>query len=172
MSDDYADLPDWIRPGAELAALGSVGFVMVTVTRITRTQIVTVWDNRTSVEYRFNRTPVPANDSHRPEPEYQQRGTYFGKLVQRSHPDITRVCIDRIARNAAHRVEEALKVYGNPRAAGDGRPVEERAMDLLDAIENAARSARRKVEQLNAPAAEHAQDLTASTTTPAPEENA
>ncbi len=169
VADDYADLPDWIRPGAKLAVL--LGGALVTVTRITRTQIVATRDGRSdgSVEYRFDRTPIPANPPYRPNPEYRRRGAYGDHLVQRSHPHIVEMLIDQAAQRAAQDVEAAYKVYRNPKTNGDSRPVEERAMDLLDAIENAARKARRKVERLIDPgghlAAEYAQDLATTTDT-------
>lgn len=165
-ADTYDDLPTWIRPGAKLAAIDG-GHVLITVTKITRAQIVAVADNNRHAEYRFNRTPVRANPPYRPEPEYRLRGTYGGSLVRRDHPHVKRERIDAIAKLAAYEAEQARKVYGNPKANGDNRPVDERAMDMLDAIENAARKARRQIEEILDPggmlAAEYAQNLNPAT---------
>lgn len=165
-ADTYDDLPSWIRPGAKLAAIDG-GHALVTVTKITRAQIVAVADGGRRSEYRFNRTPVPARPPYRPEPEYRLRGTYSGSLVRRDHPHVKRERIDAIAKNATHEAEQARRVYGNPKASGDKRPIDERAMDLLDAIENAARKARRQIEDILDPggmlAAEYAQNLNPTT---------
>lgn len=165
-TDDYSDLPDWIRPGAKLA-IDTTG-TLITVTRITATQIITVGDRYRNATYRFNRKPNPANPPYRPEPRYMQRGEYSRYLVRRNHPDVIAQLVNEIAGAAVEAVDAARKVYRNPRTSGDDRPLPERAMDLLDAIENAARKARREIEHLTDPggmlaaeyATEHAQDLT------------
>ena len=57
--DTFDDLPNWIRPGARLAVIGS-GWSLITVTKITRTQIVAVSDRYSNTVNRFDRKPVPA----------------------------------------------------------------------------------------------------------------
>lgn len=161
-ADTYDDLPEWIRPGAKLATLGS-GYELVIVKKITRTQIVVHPAQHPSAESRFDRTPVRVNGQ---EGQYRQRGSYSVTLVRRDHPVIVGMRITRIAVNAAAEVATLRKAHDNALYdKADKRSREERALDLLDGIENAARAARRKVEALLDPStlasAQYAQDLEA-----------
>jgi hypothetical protein len=143
---ECADLPDWIRPGAKLAALNfRDSYWLLTVSHITKTQIVCVPDANQATDYRFERE---ATSHFGDAPAHRLRGKKGTRLVQRSHPDVTRLRIDALVKGAAEEAGAARTRYGQPRANGDDRPIEERALSLLDDIENAARLARRQVLHL------------------------
>jgi hypothetical protein len=169
--DDYSDLPDWIRPGAKLARLGLSDYSFVTVTKITRTQIVAVEkpDERGfASEYRFDRKPIPADRLTGEGEQWRRRGgAYFEFLKRRDHPEIVNSRVSAIVRNASYQIELEWKTHNTAKRNSSKSPGE-LAMDYFDAVENITRAARRKVERLTDPgghlaaeyAAEHAQDLT------------
>jgi len=148
VNDEYPDLEDWIRPGAKLASLSyRDSTAMLTVTKITKTQIVCVSDTNPDADYRFERTAIKRSTYDTTTWHYL-RGNRGVRLVQRNHPDVVRLQVAGVARQAATAAEEARKRFGNPEANGDERPVEERALTMLDDIENAARAARHKILNL------------------------
>lgn len=165
MNDEYADLPEWIRPGAKLAALSLDSATLVTVQRFTKTQIVCL--TSTSAEYRFYRKPemVGWRTPGEKTPEWCAVGDRFISLVQRNHPYVVRERIRNTMTRAARDIEASVKTRTSSWApeAERKRPIDERAMDFFDEVENIVRAARRQVEQLNDPggmvAAEYAQDL-------------
>lgn len=170
MIDDYADLPGWIRPGAKLAALSARAATLLTVRRFTRTQIVC--ESASGTEYRFYRTPEMRGNWRTPAektPEWCAVGDRFITLVKRDHPYVVEDRIRAVMQRASRDVEASIKARTSGWASKEekARPIEERAFDFFDEVENIVRAARRKVEQLNDPggmlAAEHAQNLTDTT---------
>lgn len=145
-AEEYADLPAWIRPGAQLAALiYRDNYTPVTVKKITATQIVTVSDRNTVHEYRFERA---ARSRYGDSPGYHGRGQSGTRLVERTHPDVITVEIKNQASAALSATEDAAKKFRNPGMHNDKRVIDERVLELLDSIENAARAARKRVLEL------------------------
>jgi len=168
-ADPYADLSPWIRPGAKLANLiYQDRYSLVTVTNITRTQIVAVADSNPhsvhnpSIVYRYERIPGREFYPHEG-PCHQLRGRRGARLVRRTHPTVVSLRIDAIAKQAMHEADLARSRYGNPIREGDTRPRDERALAMLDDIENAARTARTRILAILNPggavAAEHTQEV-------------
>lgn len=156
-ADEYGDLPGWIRPGAKLAMLQLGDATMVTVTHLTRTQIVTVADSNKHAIYRFHREERKLFGSRGM--GYELMGEVLAQLVRRDHTEVTQACI----RYTVADLRSSVRKIVTPAFGKDGRSADEVAMELLDQLENAVRKARRKVEGLLDPggavAAEYAQEL-------------
>lgn len=157
MSDEYPDLPGWITPGAKLAALGLDSATMVTVTKITQTQIVTVADSNKSAVLRFRREECKEIGGSAWVRELI--GNRLVVLERRDHTRVVQFKIRGVIQGLAQDVRSAV----TPKFVKDDRTEDERAMAILDDLENLVRRARKKVERLLDPAgmlaAEHAQEL-------------
>lgn len=161
MSDEYADLASWVRPKAALAMLGLNDATMVTVTHITRTQIVCVADSNKHAIYRFHRElrrPLGTSyDSERL--EHELIGDRLVHLARRDHTEVIQYRVRGVMINLGTAIRAAV----TPKFGKDPRSQDERAMETLDALENLVRKARRRVESLIDPggliASEFAQEL-------------
>jgi hypothetical protein len=153
--DDYSDLPDWIRPGARVARLDHSRASMLTVTKITKTQIVTLEANGLGIR-RFDRTPV-APDYHelRNNPDaphtYRERGSYSACLVTRDDPRVVQILREhkiRVATSTAISVAENARIrWNNPTNDEKKLDLDVRAMLVFDEVDEAIAKARRRIQR-------------------------
>ena len=146
MSDDYADLPGWVRPGADGAMLHTDAAVLVKVKHITPTQVV--------CERAGDRMRIRVRRDN-----LTQQGHPTATLERRDH---TAVVQFRIAAVIAD-LRQAVRAAAMPKFGKDQRGQEEIAAELLDRLEQLTGRARRKVGNLVDPngivAPEYAQEL-------------
>jgi len=150
---DYPDLPAWAQPGQKAARIANSGTEMVTVTRVTKTQIVTLDSH--SHEHRFERTPRPpdARNAGFVDVRFRERGQYWTDLCNpdepRAHADLLRAALMASVRSAWRVSEDAARKVsrGEAKIPGGNGELEQWAVEQLDALENAVRTARCKVEK-------------------------
>ena len=144
----YEDLPEWAQPGARAAHSTNGGVEPVTVSHVTKTQIVA--KSARGIEYRYEREPATPHYGEKwDRPRYKQRGEWGHHLMSLDEPRVQRDLMRSAIRSAMLSVETSVdgwSKYRIGRRPEEKRPLDEVAMEELDAIENAVRAARRKIE--------------------------
>lgn len=144
---EYPDLPVWAQPGGTAVNYHIGEAEIVTVTRVTKTQLVV---QGTHTERRYDRE-VPTGGWGRSEfegPHYRRRGSYSTYLISPDEPKaraaLLRAEVERAVVNAEVSVEKLVRDRRNP-SRDDKRTQAEKALHEIDLIENAARIARKKI---------------------------
>lgn len=154
MELEYPDLPAWAQPGRKAARIATSGTQIVTVTRITKTQIVTL--DKHGFVHRFERTPRQPKELYR-RPEFvdvrfRERGESWADLCNpdepRAHADLLRDALTTAVRDTWRISEEAARKVGRGevKIPGGNDALEQWAVEQLDILEDAVRRARNKVE--------------------------
>ena len=144
----YDDLPAWAQPGATAVVYHIGSATVVTVERVTKTQIV----GRTRyAELRFERKPQeigPYSVRDFQGPQFKQRGTYSTYLVSPDEPRARKALLHEAVKlavsNAEGSVDKQVMARRKP-DRNDKRSLVEKALHEVDMIENAARLARKAI---------------------------
>lgn len=157
MELEYPDLPVWAQPGQKAVRMRFGDATRVTIVRVTKTQIVAV--SRFNQEFRFERKALAPGEygsayEHWADFGFKERGEWSAYLVTpdepRAHASFLRAGLLRVVREAQDVGERAREA----RRRGEVKPpdklgdLEQWAVEQLDELENAIRTARSEVEKL------------------------
>jgi len=141
---DQQQLEDWIIVGAQLWDVGARSVTPVIVKKITRTQIVCTMVGNDNAEWRYNVEREPAMGTNSVK-VHKRRGSYSDYLAEATHPEVIDYKIRAAAKRALSAVEAAGRDYDGVARSRPRTEVADAALALCDAIENAARAARRAI---------------------------
>lgn len=138
----YPDLPRWAQPGAS-AVIQKDDYTRVTITKVTRTQIVAVNDQYANAEYRCTRELIFPRGMYGPYAEggFAERGAHFSYLISPDEPQAVKGFMRQ------HRAQAITTLSGKIQAAlSDRLSTDEAQLGALEAIEAAVAKARKAFE--------------------------